>query len=189
MDAIAWPERPTCHDNDYQANQFGQTTWIASEGFRVCSYCGSLHPEDAYNALRNGAVASQSDWKYGWPHKFYLDKIPNPHAGRPIQLMSSSGPGEMPLSIRSSLDRQAEALKGTLVVNPRTDELGRVTGYNAAIFGPGPALTTGKHYNVHLQDLSPEAFDALAPLLSAGTGVTFSRDENGVKFSGAPYGG
>lgn len=138
MDAITWPERPTCHDDDPAHRApffFPPPVWREANehGFRTCSFCGSIHPEDLLRALEAGATLECADWKYGWPHKFYVRGVP-------------------------SSDLQS------------------------AGFG------WGKWYNAHLQELSPEAFDALAPRLSAGTGVTFARDERGIKWSGAPRG-
>jgi hypothetical protein len=52
--------------------------------YRECEYCGSIHPSDLvdlfwkHDTLKIGG----SDWKYGWPHKFYIDGIPNPVAGK-----------------------------------------------------------------------------------------------------------
>lgn len=48
-----------------------------SEPFRRCSYCGSIHPEDLIRLLGEGAELHGADWKYGWPHKFYVEGIPN----------------------------------------------------------------------------------------------------------------
>ena len=45
--------------------------------YLYCSYCGSLHPEDALKLLQKGVKASGSDWKYGWPHKFYIQAEEN----------------------------------------------------------------------------------------------------------------
>ena len=68
-----WPERPICHDGDFMAQRFGQTTYARrDDGYQHCSYCGSLHPRDLLDAIASGATLSGSDWKYGWPHKFYL---------------------------------------------------------------------------------------------------------------------
>lgn len=40
----------------------------------TCNYCGSITPEYALRLLQiTGQRYSGSDWKYGWPHKFYLD--------------------------------------------------------------------------------------------------------------------
>ena len=107
MDVIVWPERPTCHDQGWQAQRFGTQicrppsgrrptvewdekthTWQEladvplhgdNKQYRTCSYCGSIHPEDFYNYLTTvpNLKVGGSDWKYGWPHKFYIENIPN----------------------------------------------------------------------------------------------------------------
>lgn len=64
---------------------------------RTCSYCGSIHPEDLLKAIEAGAKMGGSDWKYGWPHKFYVKGIPNPIAGQEIEV-SSVHQGEEKLS-------------------------------------------------------------------------------------------
>ena len=51
--------------------------WNSSRGpehFRRCSYCGCVHPEDLVAEV--GWQPDWADWKYGWPHKFYV-KIPD----------------------------------------------------------------------------------------------------------------
>lgn len=48
--------------------------WNAGDPFYTCSYCGSIHPTALATLLKTqGAHFSGSDWKYGYPHKFYLD--------------------------------------------------------------------------------------------------------------------
>lgn len=89
----------TCHS----ADQHYATTvdeWHApresepySYPFRTCSYCGSIHPEDLMKFFANGATAHGADWKYGWPHKFYIEGILNPIAGKTVRIGSESGPG------------------------------------------------------------------------------------------------
>jgi len=47
--------------------------YIWRDDVQVCNYCGSISPEDALIRLLNPDVdASGADWKYGWPHKFYI---------------------------------------------------------------------------------------------------------------------
>lgn len=83
--------------NDAHANKFPNSprhgAWDQAEDkeegpyaypFRTCSYCGSIHPEDLFNFLTSGAKLFMADLKYGWPHKFYVDNIPNPKAGQPV---------------------------------------------------------------------------------------------------------
>jgi hypothetical protein len=75
-----WPERPTCHDGDQHAQRFGQPNWqggIAPPP-RSCSYCGSIHPEDLLAYLATGGTLGGADWKYDWPHKFYLRDASQP---------------------------------------------------------------------------------------------------------------
>jgi len=60
------------------------------EPFRCCGYCGSIHPEDLLTVLNTGARLGGSDWKYGYPHKFYVYDIPNPHANEPSVVGSQS---------------------------------------------------------------------------------------------------
>lgn len=44
------------------------------DGEEHCSYCGSIRSQKVMELLRTpGTSFSGSDWKYGWPHKFYLD--------------------------------------------------------------------------------------------------------------------
>lgn len=47
-----------------------------SESFRRCSYCGSVHPRDLLKARDEGKIGTVDrsvDWKYGWPHKVYVE--------------------------------------------------------------------------------------------------------------------
>jgi hypothetical protein len=37
-----------------------------------CSYCGSIHFDDIRKVLAEGGKLGGSDWKYGYPHKFYV---------------------------------------------------------------------------------------------------------------------
>lgn len=48
-------------------------TYIQRDGVDTCSYCGSLSPKEAIDRLLDPeSNGSGADWKYGWPHKFYL---------------------------------------------------------------------------------------------------------------------
>lgn len=103
--------RPTCHDGDYRAQQFGPTTW-REEGrwdggvVHTCSFCGSLRALDLLAFLDKGSYEESreipvreetvqayraegmtppdpdrmplfrwADWKYGYPHKLYVDPM------------------------------------------------------------------------------------------------------------------
>jgi hypothetical protein len=180
---LTWPERPTCHDKDWQAQRFGQQTWRAAgerlhpendhvPAFRSCSYCGSMHPEDMLNALRAGAKAGGSDWKYGWPHKFYIDGIPNSQAGNLVTRMSMSSRGEVPTDEENaSLQDWAKRYNGVAEWSPPKD--GRCRG---VVRVPDGQTTHGKWYNQHLFDLDEASFNELAPLLEQHTGIKFTRE-------------
>jgi hypothetical protein len=57
--------------------RFGEPVYEKRDGLLDCSYCGSFHPKDALELLKKGVHASGSDWKYGWPHKFYISGYSN----------------------------------------------------------------------------------------------------------------
>ena len=85
----------TCHKGC--RSSLGECVWRPSfdrQCWRTCSYCGSMHPEDLLEALENGAKLSGSDWKYGWPHKFYID-VPNPEPKKIFELGSLTEGGRV----------------------------------------------------------------------------------------------
>jgi hypothetical protein len=104
-----WPEKPTCHagheaewrkrDGVLSTSFRHIVSWLQKDPqpysypFRTCSYCGSIHPEDLFGFLQQGAELFGADWKYGWPHKFYVERIPNPLAGKTVQIGARSYPG------------------------------------------------------------------------------------------------
>lgn len=108
-----------------------ETGYSRSGRLRSCGYCGSMHPTDVANAIREGATGSWADRKYGWPHKAYFDGVPNPHAGLMEVRASANFKPEYPDWIQCG-DHWHEP--------PR----------------PASAKTNGKFYSVHLQDATPE---------------------------------
>lgn len=95
---MKFPEKPTCHqiDSVFRVSEL-EAKWREpreydggpyKQAFRTCYYCGGIHPEDLLNFLKAGASPHGSDWKYGWPHKFYIDGIPNPIAGEQVKVGS-----------------------------------------------------------------------------------------------------
>lgn len=100
--SLLWPPRPTCHDDpDTWPPPSRPPVWNpvpadANEGhpYVACSYCGSCHPGDLHAALLGGARLERADWKYGWPHKFYVHGFPNPQVGKLRQISyTMSGDG------------------------------------------------------------------------------------------------
>ena len=67
-----YKEEIMCHGSRDEFN-YGHPAWEKRDsGYRHCSYCGSIHPEDLLILLENGARLQGADWKYGYPHKFYV---------------------------------------------------------------------------------------------------------------------
>lgn len=185
---LTWPERPTCHKTDSIFRIGHDLHWrdprpredIADpyeQPFRTCSYCGSINPEDLYRLLSEGnGTLSGSDWKYGWPHKFYLEGVANPIAG--VETHSYCyGP-------REGLEKY-----GAPGFEPEEHEPGHWRIVSSV--SPAPRATFGKWYNEHLDDegYSPEAWDALAALLEQHAGIRFFRGEDGRLMYRAPRAG
>lgn len=92
---FSWPEKPKCHDDFFKHNfawrePRGENDGPYHEEYRSCNYCGSMHPEDLLDAIEAGATITMADWKYGWPHKFYVD-FDNPKAGEQCVTGSRDG--------------------------------------------------------------------------------------------------
>lgn len=95
---MQFPERPTCHADGWPTPS-SDLVWRPptpdrppyGNPYRTCSYCGSLHPEDLLNAIKAGGIKLDlADLKYGWPHKFYVEGIPNPLAGQQVKCGSNA---------------------------------------------------------------------------------------------------
>jgi hypothetical protein len=145
------------------------------EPFRSCSYCGSIHPEDLIKLIEAGATMHGADWKYGWPHKFYVEKIPNPHAGKVVEMGSSSGPSitkDTAGAVFAPTCHHADCKEHGYWKLPRME--------------PAPATTTAKFYNAHLEDCDDELLARLAPLLKRHTGIEWGRDPEKGIFYHAP---
>lgn len=122
---------------------------------RRCSYCGSMHPSDVVEALKAGARMEWADFKYGWPHKIYLDNIPNPHAGLPESLHGTSTPqGPDWFQLRENF----------WIAPPQ----------------PAPAKTRAKFYTIHLKDATPEEKEFIEE--HAGIRIRFD-DDGGIGWS------
>lgn len=129
-----------------------------------CSWCGSMHPTDLAAALTAGAKGHWADFKYGWPHKFYIDDVPNPHAGMlEVRALSSYKSEQYPHEMRE----------------PRYDQKTgeRVDDYVTYTETPKPAAATtwGKFYTEHLQDATPEE----RVVVERAMGLNFHFDDKG----------
>lgn len=168
---MIWPERPSCHDDDWQAKLAiakQHLRWrdaipdsryptLPFTPLRTCGYCGSLHPADLLAAIERGAILSGSNWKYGWPHKFYV-QIPHPDRDKQAEIGG-----------KSYWDEE----KGQRIYEPTYGAMG---DYHA------------KWYNLHLTDAGydDEAFTTLTERIAAKSGISFEMHEGKLRYQ-APY--
>jgi hypothetical protein len=164
--------------------------------WRSCWYCGSMHPEDLHRFLVDGTATMHGcDWKYGWPHKFYVDVV-NPDPDR-LWLVSTRSGGPC-RECRAAIWACRPYTTGGPELPPLPEwppakpdcDWCDGSGFNPHhvsenAFGTYPRLH-GKFYNVHLLELEQAALDALTPLVLAQTGIRFSLDANGRLFYSAP---
>lgn len=146
---------------------------------RGCSWCGSMHPADLAAAIRAGATGSWADFKYGWPHKWYVDGVPNPHAGMLESRMGASHAVPVcPMSGMACI-HGAQSFDRPSCVCMKGDTLSVVEGHASGVAverapagfcsvtgapqhtwrrkgEPAAARTWGKFYTEHLQDATPE---------------------------------
>lgn len=143
--------------------------WRAPDeyGMRKCSYCGSLHPDDLLRVLKTpGTHYSGSDWKYGWPHKFYIEPV-NPKAEELVEVGGATGDGTDPL------DRWRCHAHGE---KPCECPKEKATGYwQRAILGKRPTLFC-KWYNEHLEDMTDEQFQEFSQISKTLFGVEWHKD-------------
>jgi hypothetical protein len=126
---------------------------VRDDGRRYCNWCGSLHPEDLANLIeKREARMHGADWKYGWPHKFYVD-VKNPTPDK-------------------------EVLKSYCSY---VDESG-VRQIGQEEYGPQGEWLYAKFYSNHLQMLDDETFNKVAPIISEACGIKWVKDEKGLKY-------
>ena len=127
-----------------------------------------------YVAIEDAPVVTLggSDWKYGWPHKFYVGGIPNPRANCSCPQYGYGG----------SLDSWKKEYPDVKQVEG-ADRKFWLHDY------PAPASVSAKWYNEHLKDITDEAtFRMFTELLADRSGIIFGRDDEGLKYS-APHRG
>lgn len=189
-----WSTRERSEMNTPKTNACG-STWVLNVDPRwgvpilQCQACHSITVAGAASYLKQeGTRFSGSDWKYGWPHKFYIEP-PNPNAAQVVENGSHSGP---------DVDGSHEDDYWTCFAHGSTH--GRLnstatkfpdctcphdskTGFwSRATKGTYPRMYT-KLYSKHLNDASEVEFTEFADLSVKTFGVRWARDEGGIKWS------
>lgn len=144
---------------------------LRQHGILHCDYCGSISVEDAIKYLKQPKTHfSGSDWKYGWPHKFYIEPI-NPDANKLVEIGSSTSPEVTVRAGTGPNDRwRCFAHHNDTCGCPRENG---VTGYwYEAIMGHHKSLYL-KFYNKHLLDATPEQLKQFSELSTKIFGISF----------------
>jgi hypothetical protein len=154
-----------------------------------CRACHSITVAEAIVYLKQeGTRFSGSDWKYGWPHKFYIEPL-NPNADQIVENGSSSGPaidgshaddywtcfahGSTHGRLNSTPTRFPDCSC------PRERAIGF---WSRPSKGKYPRLYT-KLYSKHIKDATDAEFGEFAELSKKTFGILWERDEAGVKWS------
>lgn len=150
------------------------------DGIKTCSYCGSISVEDAIKFLKQpGTQFSGSDWKYGWPHKFYIEPVnPDKEKLYPLVFRSHRADGSK-VDGTGPNDRWYCNAHGE---RPCTCPKEPATGYYDEVeYGTRPRLNF-KFYNVHLNDVSDELLKEWGELSKKVFGIFWGKDEKGVYY-------
>lgn len=131
-------------------------------------------------AVAAGAKLGGSDWKYGWPHKFYVEEIPDPEAGQ----LRRAGGISLGCDERGVPRTPSDADKARYT-NWRQNEK---YCWEGDLIMPAPATTGGKWYNHHLMDLAPETFAALSSMIDEKAQIRFLIQDGKLHYE-APYRG
>ncbi len=139
-----------------------------------CTYCGSITSAKAIELLKQpGTQFSGADWKYGWPHKFYIEPI-NPDADKTVEVGSEDAEeGEPNAYWRCFAHGRIDC------ACPKEE---RVTGYwSKPIMGKRARLHF-KFYNNHLKDASEQEFQEFAELSKKLFQIEWGKDEKGIHY-------
>lgn len=95
------------------------TAVVQPDLWPTCSYCGSITPEDFLRfCAMPGMRYSGSDWKYGFPHKFYLTVPCEPYE----RTVNSTHQGGKVLEVKRAVVMTRYAKFYTLHFADATDE-------------------------------------------------------------------
>lgn len=153
---------------------YGQT-------FRTCFYCGSIHPYDLLRAMMAHPVAlERTDRKYGYPHKFYVEGIPNPLAGKPVSLVSTSASTYHYPDFDAFKKAHPESDGWCNHTQKPHETHPEITSFRAEQKSPAHATSHAKFYTKHIADVEGDKRTALIEAIQKRTGIIFSITDDGV---------
>jgi hypothetical protein len=169
-----------------------------------CSYCGSVDPLSFIELCKPGSPATRfevADWKYGWPHKVYVD-VASPDPSRLTYLggryEASVGeyakggsrytPPEPDMVAMADLtEAQLEILKRDGAWREGEDSMENPDPLRYFRFGTRD-IVYQKFYAEHLLDLGAEKLAAVADTIERRTGVAYLIEDGKLKYRGIPRG-
>jgi hypothetical protein len=209
---LVWPDKPICH---------GESPRFASDGvawrppdtiyrpgygyssYRNCGYCGSIHPEDLMTialAPDSKIKIGGSDWKYGYPHKFYIENIPsNRTDAREVRTSGNAGSKEEAEArakeyLRDGCTAEVYCEKRVVVTTrefadrSETSEGKDYQGWNWRIWSK-VTPEHGKFYSEHILDIADEhTRKVFCDFLAPRCGIEFSVQDGKLGYK-APYHG
>jgi hypothetical protein len=175
----------------------------AYPGATYCRWCGSVDPETFLTILSGIPMARVeiADWKYGWPHKAYID-LANPDPERVTYLGSRHDASDGPYAPGGEKYKPPEP--DLVAEADLTDEQKAILDRDGALqqggpmapgppragvyyrFGPRVSIRQ-KFYFEHLLDL-PEFTGQHAELIARRTGVRFKVEDGKLGWRGFPPG-
>ena len=163
-----------------EAQQWGGWDWREphrGEHWRTCSYCGSIHPEDLAAEIQSQTVprAEWSDFKYGWPHKVYVQGIAlhEPDKLRVFSHGNHASKREYPLPDGAVLVKDLTRAQKKIVKECGYDPKAEDSYYTFGPMGKG----WSKHYSAHLAD--PDISDEIKEIISSWQGLRLIFTDDG----------
>lgn len=136
------------------------------EHFKRCSWCGSMNPEELI--FEKNARIGWADYKYGWPHKFYIDVL-NRDPERPFCVGSASRGSSTAIDQGYiAWEDLTDAQRQTVIDSGMGRENDEYTMSRTYKFGP-KRHHFGKFYTVHLKD--PAISDAVKDQVQRMSGL------------------
>lgn len=147
-----------------------------------CSYCGSLTPADFIKFMsQSGTSFSGSDWKYGYPHKFYVEPV-NPKADELVEMGSGSGDGTDPLDYWSCFNHPVYMNASNKTKNCSCP-IEKATGYwKRPIMGKRARLFF-KFYTNHIKDATPEEFEEIRKISTKFFGIDWQINGDKLQYT------
>lgn len=144
--------------------------------FHTCEWCGSVTPQQFIEFLAAGCKCDVADWKYGYPHKIYLN-VPNPNPEELRGAGSTSEGSEMRYNERGVVTHRVKTQENAPAgYETWSDQHGWMQ------LGKYPMLHL-KFYTAHLDDL-PD-LKAHEDVIFRATGIYFFRNAEGkLMYSG-----